>query len=50
MDEREKSGAQNNDLIDSLVVLRNEDKDKTFSTTNMGIVNIFIVFMFRLLF
>lgn len=36
MDEREKSGVNRNDLIDTLIELRNEDKDKKFSTENIG--------------
>lgn len=35
MDEREKSGVNRNDLIDTLVTLRNEDKDKVYSPTNI---------------
>lgn len=36
MDSREKSGEIRNDLIDTLVVLRNEDKGKLASETELG--------------
>lgn len=36
MDEREKNGKIRNDLIDTLVTLRNEDKHKPFSTSEVG--------------
>lgn len=36
MDEREKAGTIRNDLIDTLVSLRNEDKNKIFSTSEVG--------------
>lgn len=36
MDERVKSGEVRNDLIDALLTLREEDKDKPFSYKNIG--------------
>lgn len=36
MNERAKSGEVRNDLIDALLALREEDKDKPFSYTNIG--------------
>lgn len=36
MDEREKSKVERNDLIDTLVQLRAEDKDKKFTVENPG--------------
>lgn len=36
MDSRAKSGEVRNDLIDALLTLREEDKDKPFSYTNVG--------------
>lgn len=36
MDKRAKSGEVRHDLIDTLLVLREEDKDKPFSTTDVG--------------
>lgn len=36
MDEREKSGVRSNDLIDTLIDLREEDKNKKFSIDNIG--------------
>lgn len=35
MDEREKNGTHRNDLIDTLVTLRKEDKDKVYSPSNI---------------
>lgn len=36
MDEREKSQSIRNDLIDTLISLRNEDKSEHSSATNVG--------------
>lgn len=36
MDERMKSKEVRNDLIDTLIELREEDKDKTFTVENQG--------------
>lgn len=36
MDQRAKSGTKRNDLIDTLLNLREEDKDKPFSYTNIS--------------
>lgn len=37
MDEREKSGISRNDLVDTLVNLKNEDMSKDESATDIGI-------------
>lgn len=37
MNEREKSGARRNDLIDTLLELKTEDKNKVFSNTDVGL-------------
>ncbi len=42
MDEREKSGAIRNDLIDALISLKNEDKSKHLSATNVGNDSLYI--------
>lgn len=34
--EREKTGATRNDLIDTLIILKNEDKAKHSSVTDVG--------------
>ena len=39
MDEREKNAIHRNDLIDTLIDLRKEDKHKEFSLTDAGIYN-----------
>lgn len=36
MAEREKTKVVKNDLIDSLILLKNEDKDKAASKLNIG--------------
>lgn len=36
MNEREKSGSVRNDLIDTLINLKNEDETKHLSATNVG--------------
>lgn len=36
IDERAKTGKVRNDLIDTLLALRNEDQGKPFSTTDIG--------------
>lgn len=36
MGDREKSGSVRNDLIDTLISLKNEDKTEHLSATNVG--------------
>lgn len=53
MDEREKNGNVRNDLIDTLVCLRNEDKHKNAGTADFGkfkkdccLVQYYMLFLF----
>lgn len=41
INERERSGAKRNDLIDTLVELRTEDKNKVFNGTDVGLSFLF---------